>query len=215
MSSSRSTWKYSSTRCSSVPERVEGPADGVELLGVETSPFHCPEMRSLHSLMRWARGLRGRGGHAPFRQVLAGIDVQPQSVQGDRLHQTALDRGVDVEARGLGDRLVLGIEHRMDLREGDALDRDCDLDEMAAVALEIGQSLEAPDFPSSLRISQAQLRHGEGPGEIGERALALDVLGHVHLVEKCEVVLHDRTPKRKRPRETVAGREEAAIATAS
>ena len=41
-----------------------------------------------------------------FRQILAGVDVEAEPVQCDCLHQAALNRRVDIEGRGLRDRLL-------------------------------------------------------------------------------------------------------------
>src|SRR6185503_12227937 len=112
----------------------------------------------------------------------------------DRLHQAALDRGVDVEGGGLGDRLVPAVEYRVDLRQRDALHGDGDLDEVAGLAAQVRQSFKAAHFPRRRRNGEAQLRHRERPGEIAEVALLLDVLGDVDLIQMREVVVHGETP---------------------
>ena len=100
-------------------------------------------------------------------------------MQGDRLHQCALNAGVDLEAGRRRDRAVVGIQHGVDLGQGDALNRDRDLDEVAGLGLEVGQAVEAADFPGGGGVSQPQLLDGIGPAQIGEFALAFDVLADV------------------------------------
>ena len=58
------------------------------------------------------------GGFLAVGEVLAGVDVQAEAVQRDRLDQAALDGGVDVERRRLEDRPVAAVEHRVDLATG-------------------------------------------------------------------------------------------------
>ena len=87
-------------------------------------------------------------------------------------------------------RPVLAVEHRVDLGKRHALDRDRDLDEVAGLGLQVRQAVEAADLPAGTRVGQAQLGDGEGPGEVAELALLLEVFGDVDLVQTCEVVVH-------------------------
>ena len=91
----------------------------------------------------------------------------------------------------------------MDLGERDALDRDRDLDEVAAVALEVREPIEATDFPGRTRVGEPKLRDCERPGKVGERTLAFEMSRDVDLVEVREVVLHGMTPFREKRKATV------------
>jgi hypothetical protein len=88
-------------------------------------------------------------------------------VQSDRLDQAALDAGVDVERGRLGNRPVLSVQHRVDLRQGEPLHGDHDFDEVAGFSLQERQAIEAADFPEGCGIGPlVGAQHLEPAGEI-------------------------------------------------
>ena len=114
-----------------------------------------------------------RVGVAPeLRQILPGIDTEPEPVQRDRFHQRALDTGVDLEAGGRWDGSVIGIEYRVNLGQRDPLDGDRDLDEVPGLGLEVRQPVEATDLPARSRVSESQLLYSKRPAEVAELALS-------------------------------------------
>src|SRR4051794_15332271 len=96
-------------------------------------------------------------------------------MESDRLDQGSLDRCVDVEAVRYLDGLITRIEHRMNLRQRDALHRDCDLNEEPDFSFLIGQAIEALYFPSSVGLCLPQLLDCPRPREVVELALLFDV----------------------------------------
>jgi hypothetical protein len=67
---------------------------------------------------------------------------------------------------------LLPVEHRVNLRQREALDGHRHLDEVAQGGHQVRQAVEAAHLPGRLGIGQAQLRDGIGPGQVVELALS-------------------------------------------
>ena len=98
-------------------------------------------------------------------------------MERDRLDQASLNRGVDVECTGHLDRFVLGIEHWVNLTEPHAFNDYFDLNEIAAVGLEVGQAVEAGDVPCRGGTCLPELCNRKRPAEVLELTFLLHVLG--------------------------------------
>ncbi len=73
-------------------------------------------------------------------------------MQGDCLDQAALDTGVDIECVRCQDRPVAGVQNRMNLAQGNALNRNGDLYEYARFTGQIGQAVETTNLTSMTRL---------------------------------------------------------------
>jgi hypothetical protein len=126
-----------------------------------------------------------------LRQILASVDVEPQPVQRNCLDQAALQAGIDVKGRRRQQQTVAAIEHRVNLAQRHAVDRDrdSDLDEDTDLGGQVGQAIEAAHLPGRAGIGQAQLGYGIGPGEVAEPAFLLDLLIDVDRVQARKVVI--------------------------
>src|SRR5688572_28320851 len=111
-------------------------------------------------------------------------------MKGDGLYQAPLDRGIDIERAGFGDRIVTCIQNRVNLAQRYALNGYRDFNEVAARGLEKGQAFESPDFPRRNRIRLPQLSYRERPRQVAELPFFLDVIRNIDLVELGEVVIH-------------------------